>query len=156
MMGRMEGLRWIAENWFTALSAVGVVGGLFFTAVSLHSETKTRKIANLLTMTANHREVWKEILHRPELARVVDKSADVVKQSVTPQEQAFVSMVVLHLSSVYEALKDELVIKQQGLRRDVAMFFSLPIPRAVWEKTRILQNADFVAFVEKCLRGYTL
>jgi len=152
-MGDMEGLRWIVENWFTALSAIGVVGGLYFTAVSLRSETKTRKIANLLAMTANHREVWKEIFHSPELARVVDSSADVAKQSITPEEQAFVNMVVLHISSVYETLKDELVIKQEGLRRDVGLFFSLPIPRAVWEKTKLFQNQDFVAFVEKCRRG---
>jgi hypothetical protein len=37
------------------------------------------------------------------------------------------------------------------LRRDVAQFFSLPIPRAVWEKTKVTQNDDFVAFVESCL-----
>lgn len=152
-MGRMEGLRWIAENWFTALSAVGIVGGLFFTATSLRSETKTRRIANQLTMTANHRDVWKELFHNPALARVVDPTAEVAKQPLTPEEQAFITMVILHLSSVYEALKDELVIKQHGLRRDAAAFFALPIPKAVWEETKLLQNEDFVAFVEKCRRG---
>ena len=152
-MGHMEGLRWIAENWFTILSAIGIVGGLVFTAVSLRSETKTRKIANLLTMTANHRELWKEVLYRPELARVIDASAHVTKRPITAEEQALVNMVILHTSSVYEALKNELVIKQEGLRRDVGLFFSLPIPRAVWEKTKVFQNKDFVAFVEKCRRG---
>ena len=144
---------WLAEHWFEVLSAVGVVGGLIFTAVSLRSETKTRKIANLLTMTANHREVWKEFFHRPELARVVNAFADVEKQPITPEEHEFVNLVVLHTSSVYEALKDELVIKQEGLRRDVGAFFSLPIPKAVWEKTKVFQNEDFVAFIEKCRRG---
>jgi hypothetical protein len=144
---------WLAANWFTILNSVGIVGGLVFTAVSLRSETKTRKISNQLAMTANHREVWKELLHRPELARVVDPSADVTKQLISPVEQAFVNMVVLHTSSVYEALKNELVVKQQGLRRDVGLFFSLPIPRFVWEKIKLFQNADFVAFVEKCRQG---
>jgi hypothetical protein len=152
-MGYMEGFRWLIENWFTALSAVGVVGGLFFTAVSLRSETRTRKISNQLAMTANHREVWKELFHRPELKRVLDAKADVRKPTITPEEEAFVSMVVLHVSSVYEALKNELVIKQQGLKRDVEMFFSLPIPRAIWERIKVVQNEDFVAFVEKCRRG---
>ncbi len=149
----MEGLRWILENWFTVLSAVGVIGGLFFTAFSLRSETKTRKISNLIAMTANHREVWKELFHRPELARVVDSSADVTKQMITSDEEAFVNMVVIHTSSVYEALKDELLIKQEGLRRDVGLFFSLPIPRAIWERIKVVQNEDFVAFVETCRRG---
>lgn len=149
----MEGIRWIAENWFTALSAVGIVGGLFFTATSLRSETKTRRIANQLAMTASHRDVWKETFHNPALSRVVDPAAQLEEKPVTPDEQAFVTMVILHLSSVYEALKDELVIKQQWLRRDVAAFFALPIPKAVWEEIKLLQNEDFVAFVEKCRRG---
>ena len=151
----MEALRWIIQDWFTILSAIGIVGGLVFTAVSLRSETKTRRIANLLTLTANHREVWKELFRRPELARIVDRSVDVKKRAISPAERAFVTMVVLHVSSAYETLKDELVINQQGLRRDVGIFFSLPIPRAVWEESRVFQNADFVAFVEKCRRVVT-
>ena len=62
-------------------------------------------------------------------------------------------MVVLHTSSVYEALKDELVTKQEGMRFDVGSFFSLPVPQAVWEKIKRFQNKDFVAFVEMCRRG---
>lgn len=149
----MEGLHWIVENWFTALSAIGVVGGLFFTAISLHSETKTRRISNQLAMTANHRELWREILDRPELARVMDPSADLAKQPLTLRERTFVNMVILHTSSMHEALKSELVFKQEGLRRDVGEFFSFPVPQAVWDKTKLLQNKDFVAFVEKCRRG---
>jgi len=152
----MQGLHWFVENWFSVLSSVGVIGGLFFTAHSIRSETKTRKISNLIAMTANHREVWKELLNRPELTRIVDPSVEVNLRSITAQEQAFVSMVVIHVSSVYEALKGELLIKQQGLRRDVGMFFSLPIPRVIWEKIKTLQNEDFVAFVEECRRERSL
>ncbi len=149
----MEGTRWIAENWVTLLNAVGVVGGLFFTASSIRSATKTQRIANLLTLTSNHREVWREFFRNPELARVLDRSSDLSRNPVTPGEQEFVNLVVLHLSSVYESLKDELVIRQEGLRRDVCSFFSLPIPRAMWEKSKIFQNDDFVAFVESCLNS---
>ena len=146
----MGGIHWISENWVTALNAVGVVGGLFFTASSFRSETKTRRIANLLTITKNHREIWADFYHSPELARVLDTSTDLVKQPVTRQEEIFVNLVILHLSSVFHALKDELVNHQEGLRRDVWGFFSLPIPTAVWESTRALQNDSFVAFVEQC------
>lgn len=121
---------WISQNCFNLFSSLGIIGGLWFTAVSLRSETKTRRIANLLTITANHREVWKEIFHRPDLSRVLDESADVAKKPVTSAERFFVNMVISNTNSMYEALKDELVIKQDGLRRDVKFFFSLPIPRA--------------------------
>ncbi len=148
-MSDMEG--WILENWFTLLNAVGIVGGLFFTAFSLRSETKTRRVANLLTITANHREVWKEFAHNPQLKRVLDASANLLKHPVTPEEEVFVNLVLLHISSVYYAMKDELVVKLEGLRRDVSQFLSLPIPLTIWEKSKLVQNDDFVAFVESCL-----
>ncbi len=141
---------WITRNWFDILSAVGIIGSLLFTAVSLRSETKTRRIANLLTITVNHRELWKDFSNRPGLSRVLEAAPALKKRGVTREEEIFVNMVILHLSSVYHATKDELVIKLEGLRRDVWWFFSLPIPQAIWEKTKILQNDKFVEFVEKC------
>jgi hypothetical protein len=142
---------WILQNWFNLFSAIGIIGSLWFTAISLRSETKTRRIANLLTITANYREVWKDFFRSPELARVIEPSADVVKQPVTPPEDFFVHLVISHTSSMYEALKDELVAKQDGLRRDIGLFFSLPIPKAVWTATKLLQNQDFAAFIESSL-----
>jgi hypothetical protein len=124
-----------------------------FTAVSLHSETKTRRIANLLTITANYRDVWKEFLHQPKLARVLDPSVDLESQPVTPEEKLFVTMVISHTNSVHEAIQDELLAKQEGLRRDVKMFFSLPIPNAVWTSVKLLQNQDFAAFIESSLNA---
>jgi hypothetical protein len=144
--------QWLAENWFNLFSSAGIIGGLWFTAVSLHSETKTRRVANLLTLTANYREVWKEFFRSPELARVIEPSANVAKQPVTPAEEFFVNMVISHTSSVYEALKDDLLNKQEGLRRDVRSFFSLPVPKAVWIQTKLLQNQDFAAFIESSLK----
>lgn len=143
---------WISQNWFNLFSSAGIIGGLWFTAVSLHSETKTRRVANLLTITANYREVWKEFFRSPELARVIDTAADVEKQPVSPAERFFVNMVISHTSSVYQTLKDELVAEQEGLRRDVKSFFSLPVPKAVWTKTKLLQNQDFAAFIESSLK----
>lgn len=145
--------RWVVENWFNLLSAVGIIGGLLFTAFSLRSEAKTRRVANLLTITTNHREVWKEWLRDPHLARVLDTKADLAKHPVTREEELFVNLVILHLSSVYYALHDELMIKLEGLRPDVSEFLSLPIPSFVWAKTRQFQNDDFVAFVEVCING---
>ncbi len=141
---------WIAQNWFDLLSAVGIVGSLLFTAVSLRSETKTRRIANLLTITENHRKLWTEFSKRPDLARVLETAPALKRRGITREEEIFVNMVILHLSSVYHATKDDLVIKLEGQRRDIWWFFSLPIPQAIWEKTKILQNDKFVEFVEKC------
>jgi hypothetical protein len=112
---------------------------LWFTAVSLHSETKTRRVANLLTITANYREVWKDFFRSPELARVIDPAADAVKIPVTPAEEFFVGLIISHINSVFYATTDELVVEWEGLRRDVGSFFSLPIPNCC--KIRILQHS---------------
>ena len=141
---------WLRQNWFDFSSVIGIIASLCFTAFSLRSETKTRRIANLLSITANHREIWKEFLNNPKLARVRDAAADTAKQPVTDAERVFVTSVILHTNSVYYAISDKLVIKYERLRQDIAQFFSLPIPREVWEKIRVLQNDDFVAFVESC------
>ena len=141
---------WVAANLFNLLSAIGVIGSLWFTAVSLRSETKTRRVANLLTITASHREIWSEFLKNEKLARVRDANANILKQPVTDAERVFVTFVILHMGSVFHAMSDQLVVKVEGFRRDIAQFFSLPVPRDVWEKSKVLQNDDFVAFVESC------
>ena len=143
---------WVSQNWFNLFSAIGIIAGLWFTAFSLRSETKTRRIANLLTITANHREIWKEFLNNQKLERVRDPAADTAKQPVTDAEWVFVNLVIQHINSVYCAMNDQLVIKVQGLRRDIAQFFSLPIPKSVWEKTKLFQNDDFAKFIESALK----
>jgi hypothetical protein len=45
---------------------------------------------------------------------------------------------------------------ETGLREDVASFFSLPIPGAVWEEMKIYQDSDFVRFVESAKRTHDL
>ena len=141
---------WLAENWFTILSAIGIVGGLLFTAVSLRAQTKTQRIGNLLTLTQNHRELWSQLFERPVLARVLDKTPDLEREPITSDEEIFVNLVIQHLNSAHYAISDNLVIKPEGLRRDVWRFFSLPIPQAVWNKSNVLQNEDFADFVEQC------
>ena len=146
----MGSLRWLSENWFTLLNAVGVIGGLFFTGHSLRSETKTRRIANLLSLTQGHRDIWKQVFTHPQLSRVLDPNADTSVKAVTREEEIFVNLVIQHLSVVFHAMRDELTIKPEGLRGDVWWFFSLPIPSAVWEKMKVLQTDKFVAYMETC------
>src|ERR1039458_896455 len=141
---------WVSQNWFNLFSAIGIIAGLWFTVISLRSETKTRRIANLLSITANHREIWKEFLTNPKLVRVRDTAADTAKHPVTDAERVFVNLVIQHINSVYYTMSDQLVVKYEGLRRDIAQFFSLPIPQAVWERMKVFQNDALVRFIEEC------
>lgn len=144
---------WIFAHGMDLLSAIGVVGSLLFTAFSLREETKTRRVGNLLTLTQNHREVWSILFRYPALYRVLDSRVDLLKQPATREELIFINLVVKHLSAVFEAMRDGLLVRPEGMRRDVAWFFSLPLPAALWEKLRPTQDQDFIEFVEKC-RGW--
>jgi len=146
----MGSLHWLTDNWFSLLNAVGIIGGLLFTAYSLRSETKTRRIANLIALTQGHRDIWKNLVNHPQLGRVLEPNAEISSQPVTHREEIFVILVIQHLSVVFHAMRDELTIKPEGLRRDVWWFFSLPIPDAVWEKLKVFQNDKFAAYVEEC------
>jgi hypothetical protein len=152
-MGDMVLPPWLTENAFELLNALGIVGSLLFTAHSLRSETKTRRVANFLAITEAHRNIWKEHFKNPHLARVLSPQADLTKEPITSEEEIFVNLVIQHLGVVFQSTKDELMINLEGLRRDVASFFSLPIPATVWEKLKMMQNHRFVAFVDECRSG---
>ncbi|HEV2694290.1 MAG TPA: hypothetical protein VG347_15455, partial [Verrucomicrobiae bacterium] len=60
-------LEWFSENWVNIVTAVSGIGGLWAAvfairkdAKSRKEEAKARKISNLVAITANHRELWKE------------------------------------------------------------------------------------------------
>jgi len=143
---------WLSQNWFDLFSTVGIMGSFWIGIVALRSEAKTRRVANLLTVTANYREIWKEYYDNPQLARVLDASANVKEKPVTPEEELFVGQIIFHISNVFYAMKDDLFVAQDGSRRDIAQFFSLPVPKAVWTKTKLLQNQDFAAFIDSSLK----
>src|SRR5438093_2004858 len=99
----MEGLAFSGQNWFVLLNSASIVAGLLFTAFSLRSESKARRITNLLIITQNHREIWTEIYRRPELTRVLEAKADLERHPTSREEDLFVTLLVLHLSSSYHA-----------------------------------------------------
>jgi len=72
----MEGLQWIGEHWFDLLQTVGIVGGLFFTAYTTRKDDRSRKIANLIAIKQQYREIWKELYDRPQLGRVLEKAVE--------------------------------------------------------------------------------
>ena len=145
----MGGFSWVADNWPILLNAGGIVLGLCFNAWAIISETKTRRISNLLTLTQNHRETWSAFYRYPHLQRVLDPDADIQNQPIGVVEEIFVSSVILHLNASYHAIRDGLVVPPEGLQADITSFLNLPIPKAIWNSVKGTQDADFVNFVER-------
>jgi len=140
-------LQWISAHWFDLLQTAGIVGGFIFTGITLREDTKVKRLQSLFTITKSHREIWSEIYQRPDLSRILDQTADVNAQPVTKEETLFVNFLIFHLNNSYQAICDGLYSRPEGLGEDIKSFFSLPIPRTVWEQTKKFQDRDFVAFV---------
>jgi hypothetical protein len=142
---------WITGHWLDLVQSIGIVGGLLFSAYTTRKDERARRISNSIAINEQYRDIWKEMYDRPELSRVLSKDANVEQMPVSRQEELFVTTLILHLSTVYRAIKHGEFVKLEGLQKDVEAFFSLPIPQAVWRKIKPLQDRNFVRFIEEIL-----
>ena len=147
----MEASSWIGD-WFHVIETAGVIGSLLLAAYTTRKDERARRVSNSIAINEQYRKIWKEVYSRPELERVLDEKADVTFQSVSLHEQLFVNILIQHLGTVYRAMKEGEFVKLLGLQKDVNEFFSLPIPKAVWEKSKPFQDSDFVAFIDTALK----
>ena len=74
-------------------------------------------------------------------------------KDISVEEETFVKMLISHLSTVFRAMKHGEFVTLEGLQKDVQEFFTWPIPKAVWEKFKPLQDRKFAAFVENSLQA---
>ena len=140
---------WISNNWFALIQTGTLVAALVLIGIALLLEARARRVANLIQLTQQHRVLWERLYSQPELARILDRAANLTRKAVTVEEEVFVVFIILHLSSTYYGIRSGFFRKTQGLRKDIERFFSLPIPRAVWQKVKTLQDPPFVKFVER-------
>lgn len=148
----MDGLEaWWAGHWFDFLQSVGIVASLVFATVSLRREARERRASHLLELTKLHRQLWLEADRRPELERLLSAAPKLPAGPITAAEELFVNLLIVHLSTVWELVRQEKVVSQDAVKRDVRAFLALPIPRAVWERTKAVRDRGFVRFVDSCL-----
>lgn len=147
----MELLNFVAAHWFDTLQTVAIVSGLLYTGSSFRTDIKAKRLQSLFTLTKHHREIWSELYSRPELSRILDPKADLIGKPVTSEERLFVNFIILHLNNAYQAGRLGLYKSPNGLRADVAAFFSFPIPGSVWNQSRTYQDTNFLRFVEGSL-----
>jgi hypothetical protein len=147
-MGIVE---WATIHWIDVLQSIGILAGLLFTAYGTRADSRERKVQSVFALTAAHRDIWSKLYEHPHLARVLRPAVETKSLRLSNEEELFVHMLILHLASSYLARKLGMYLQEDGLRLDVKEFFSLPIPRAVWEKSKVYQDSDFVQFVESCM-----
>lgn len=140
---------WLSSHLFSLIQVIGIVGGLTFTAISFRLEARARQVGNFLAITKNHREIWSELYAHPELARVLEAKRDLAKEPIKLEEELFVKFLILHLNSAFYASRHRELIQPEELSRDIQEFFSLPVPRVVWDRLRPLQDKNFARFVDE-------
>jgi len=141
---------WVTEHWFDFFQTIGIIASFLVAAYATWKDERARKIGNSIAINDQYRNIWKVIYEHPELARVLDVDADA--KDISIGEELFVTTLISHLSTVFRAMKYGEFVTLEGLQKDVKEFFALPIPKAVWEKFKSLQDRKFAAFVENSLR----
>src|SRR6185436_2536598 len=125
----MEVLQWITLHWLDLLQSIGIVAGLLFTVHTIRTDARSRRIANVIAFAAQHREIWKQMYERPELARVLQDNVDLIRKPVTNNERLFAKLLILHLDSVHRVIKEDMFVNLSGLQKDIRMSFAMPILR---------------------------
>jgi len=142
---------WIRDNWFFLVQTCGIVSALGFVGLGFFFDFRARQVGNLIKLTDRHRDLWERMYSDPKLTRILESAADPGHFEVTSEEKIFVVFLILHLANTYYTVRSGFLKQPQGLAADIRRFFTLPIPMAVWESVRDLQDRAFVKFVERCL-----
>jgi hypothetical protein len=143
-------LHWLGQNWFPFIQSAGIIGSLLFSGVSARNLREEERTTNLLEIKRQHDDLWQAVFESPRLARLLDPQANLKTKPVTREEELFVILAVAHLSTAHRVLLKRMSEPSEALRQDIRWFFSLPIPKTVWEKTRSRYDAAFVELVEAC------
>jgi hypothetical protein len=143
-------LRWLDQNWFILLQSLGIIGGLCLTSATVRRDARAREATNRLSLLEQHRELWKELHQRSDLFRVRRQDVDLVAQPISTVEREFLNLVIVHFHTGWLLSAAGSTNSPEAMATDVRTFFSLPIPRAVFEETKVLRDRAFVEFVESC------
>jgi len=146
---------WFENNWSSVVGALGIIGSLLLTMSAARREAKSREIENLLTLSDHHREVWNSLRERPELDRILRTDADVLAKPITAAEEESVNLVMVQYLTAWRVAKAGGIVTLEELAADARGFFSLPLPQAVWKRTRSTRNPKFVRFVDRAITGKT-
>ena len=90
---------------------------------------------------------------RKDLARIFQPDADVLLVPATVEETEFLNLVIVHFQTGWWIAKAGGITTLKELKADARSFFTLPLPCAVWEKTKEFRNSRFVRFVEKAMKS---
>jgi len=139
---------WIAENGFPFIQTLGVAGGLFYAGRSFEWDRRTRETEIFISITEAHRDIWKNLVEHPKLARILDPHANLRTAPITVEEKRFVTLLYVHLSAVHQAIENGIYKSSPGMEEDIRHLIRLPIPASVLQEILPYQTPAFQAYLE--------
>jgi hypothetical protein len=143
----------ISDAELRIVQSAGILAGILVGATSMwigvrSSRTAGRvaRVNTLLTITVNHREIWRQFSSRRELRHALDWNAQ--PDQMTEDEQQWLRELILHLAASFEAERLGVLPPMEGLDADVRQLMSKPLPHAVWRQLRPYQNSAFASYIE--------
>jgi len=122
-----------------------------FTGFSLKKDNQSRRIANLLALKAEHRELWAAISSDPSLDRLVADETPSQPQPLTAREEVFCRQIIVHAATAWSLVLDGTPLDREGLAADIGSFFSKPVPFTAWEGAKHAQSLGFMRFVDDAI-----
>lgn len=117
-----------------------------------HREAKAKETENLLKLAEQHRALWESMAQRNELDRILRQDVDIISQPITAAEEESINLAMVLFRTTWSISTAGGIVTPKELAADVRHFFSLPLPRTIWEKTKEFRNPEFVRFVDRALK----
>ncbi len=127
--------------------------GLAFTAVQLRRTARAARVANLLTLTKNHRELWTMLLSDENLRSIILSGREVESiKDLTFEEQQMINFFLLHMATAFELHRFGLITRNGASATDIAALMNLPMFSAMWEEYQQYHTKSFRRYVNRGFR----
>jgi hypothetical protein len=148
--------------WGSVIEAIGIGGSLIYYGVTCQQQAnaqkeqaeaerqqaKAQETQNLIAFDKRHREFWREAYRNPELKLVFEAKPDVQPDSLSIIQEEFINEAFVFYEVSWRIVEQSYPDYLHTLARDMGRFLSLPLPAAVWKKTREARDKPFVHFAE--------
>ncbi len=139
---------WLEGNWFALVQSSGIIGSILLTALVLGRDRRSRRVSDLLTLAAHHRDLWGDMHRRSELSRIAASEVDLIASPLTIPEEEYLFLIIMHFYTGWMLAREGSLVTLETMAADAGSFFNLPLPSIVWARTRAARDPAFVRFVD--------
>ena len=71
-MAYMGVFNFLQQHWFAIVQTAAPTAGLVLVGIAALFEARARRVANLIQLTQQHRDLWERMYTQPALSRILD------------------------------------------------------------------------------------